>query len=151
MVDFFVTVKKDSPSVTRIATEPDFVVDKAIVTVVVDPRVVGGILARRVVNVKLGPPGAVLVNVARHWRGANGLVVLVVCVVPVRPVNKVPGPLLDALSPQTAHEELEADECEDCETEEGEDHHVLQRLDGFNQRADDGLQAGNNRNCFQCS
>lgn len=46
----------------------------------------------------------------------------------------------DALLPQQAHEELQADEGEHAEAEDGEDHHVRQLPHRLDQSADDGLQ-----------
>lgn len=47
----------------------------------------------------------------------------------------------DTLLPQVSHEELQADEGEDAQTEDGEDHHVGELLHRLDQSADDGLQA----------
>lgn len=46
-----------------------------------------------------------------------------------------------ALLPQVAHEELQADQGEDAEAEDGEDHYVRQLLHRLDQGAHDGLQA----------
>ena len=45
------------------------------------------------------------------------------------------------LLPQHAHEELQANQSEDTQTEQGEDHDVRQLLHGLNQRTHNGLQA----------
>ena len=47
----------------------------------------------------------------------------------------------DTLLPQVPHEELQADEGEDAQTEDGEDHHVGELLHRLDQSTDDGLQA----------
>lgn len=47
----------------------------------------------------------------------------------------------DALLPQVSHEELQADESEDAQTEDGEDHHIGEFLHRLDQSSDDGLQA----------
>lgn len=46
----------------------------------------------------------------------------------------------DALLAQQPHEELQANESENAETEDGQDHHICQLLHRLDQSADDGLQ-----------
>ena len=46
----------------------------------------------------------------------------------------------DALLPQVAHEELQANQGEDAQAEHGQDHHVRQLLHRLDQSAHDGLQ-----------
>lgn len=46
----------------------------------------------------------------------------------------------DALLAQQPHEELQANEGEDAETEDGQDHHICQLPHGLDQSANDGLQ-----------
>ena len=47
----------------------------------------------------------------------------------------------NALVPQVAHEELQADEGKDAEAEDREDHHIGQLLHRLDQGPHDGLQA----------
>lgn len=47
----------------------------------------------------------------------------------------------DAFLPQVSHEELQADESEDAQTEDGEDHHIGEFLHRLDQSSDNGLQA----------
>ena len=47
----------------------------------------------------------------------------------------------DTLLPQVAHEELQADEGENTETEDSQDHHVCQLLHGLDQCTHNGLQS----------
>ena len=86
-----------------------------------------GVLPKRGVDVHQG-----VVVVEEHVLVLAGYVAAVGAV-----DERIPHTLL----PQVAHEELQADEGEDAETEHGEDHHVRQLLHRLDQGAHDGLQA----------
>lgn len=52
----------------------------------------------------------------------------------------------DALVTKVPHEQLQADQRKDAETEDGQDHHIRQLLHRLDQSAHDGLQACSQKN-----